>query len=739
MWEIDLVDFPTHLFQSHQPPNFSVIAGSIKLLYPWPPRSSTHVRRSRSYLKAPARPTIFVLDRAQKSLGLVSGTPDYRSAEGFTQPDATARTYKYTQDGKLFAIALPTCVRIHNANDCSVAIELPVPNVVEIGFSPKGTYLSTWERYVKPVVENTQHRNHRVWSVATGEEVISFTQKSIEDWDLQYTPSEDKAIRVVTGEVDIYQPSDWTKGIVDRLKLEGITAVAPSPGQYPALAVFVSEKKGAPASVKIYSLLALSAPPTCSKSFFKADKCVMKWNNLGTQILVLTSTDVDKSNKNYYGETNLYLLSSAGNFDCRVTLDKEGPIHDFTWSPTSKEFGVVYGFMPAKTVLFDQRVRPLHDFGAHPRNFISFNTQGRLLALAGFGNLAGKIDVVDRRSLAKVCEIDAPNTSWCEWSPDGRSLLTATLSPRLRVDNGIKIWHCTGPLLHVHMVEELYQASWKPALPESAPPFGNTLPPAPAPSESVAAYQAAKPTPTKPAGTYRPPGARGALTPAIFKREDEGGTPTLDGLPTTSRNSSQTNLARQSSPAPNGQGAGRGLRGRVVPGAAPPGWVPPETESKKSKKKGKKKADDVGEGGEGAQVANDGAPTAPKSKNSSGPRIPGASETSRKGNQSGTNAQGKSGPPPSLDLGNAKGKSVSQSAGTTPNGVTTPASGTGEGHDPAKRIRNLTKKLKAIDELKERRKRGEVLEGTQVQKIEGEGDIRKELERLQISIAASAS
>ena len=36
---------------------------------------------------------------------------------------------------------------------------------------------------------------------------------------------------------------------------------------------------------------------------------------------------------------------------------------------------------------------------------------------------------------------------------NGRFLLTAMLSPRLRVDNGIKIWHCTGPV-HVQMIEE---------------------------------------------------------------------------------------------------------------------------------------------------------------------------------------------------------------------------------------------------------------------------------------------
>jgi uncharacterized protein with WD repeat len=59
--------------------------------------------------------------------------------------------------------------------------------------------------------------------------------------------------------------------------------------------------------------------------------------------LFLTSTDVDKTNKSYYGETNLYLVALRGGFDCRVNLDKEGPVHDFHWAPNSREFGVVYG------------------------------------------------------------------------------------------------------------------------------------------------------------------------------------------------------------------------------------------------------------------------------------------------------------------------------------------------------------------------------------------------------------
>lgn len=102
--------------------------------------------------------------------------------------------------------------------------------------------------------------------------------------------------------------------------------------------------QGMPANVKIYSLMALTGQPTCQKTFFKADRAQIKWNTIGTQVMVLTQTDVDQANKSYYGETGgLYLLSAAGNFDCRVTLDKEGPVHDFAWSPGSKEFGVIYG------------------------------------------------------------------------------------------------------------------------------------------------------------------------------------------------------------------------------------------------------------------------------------------------------------------------------------------------------------------------------------------------------------
>lgn len=56
------------------------------------------------------------------------------------------------------------------------------------------------------------------------------------------------------------------------------------------------------------------------KTFFKGDKVQFKWNDLGTSLIVLAQTEVDKSNRSYYGETNMYILSANGGFDSRIQL-----------------------------------------------------------------------------------------------------------------------------------------------------------------------------------------------------------------------------------------------------------------------------------------------------------------------------------------------------------------------------------------------------------------------------------
>jgi len=92
--------------------------------------------------------------------------------------------------------------------------------------------------------------------------------------------------------------------------------------------------------------------------------------------------------------------------------------------------------------------------------------------------------------------------------------MTATLSPRLRVDNGYKIWHYSGGLMHTKSVEELWQVVWRPASVELYP-MRTTLSPPPKPIDD-GTQNIVKPPP-KPVGAYRPPHARGTATPQIFK------------------------------------------------------------------------------------------------------------------------------------------------------------------------------------------------------------------------------
>jgi translation initiation factor 2A len=153
-------------------------------------------------------------------------------------------------------------------------------------------------------------------------------------------------------------------------------------------------------------------------------------------------------------------LHTNGVNSVRVDLDKEGPVHDVSWGSES-EFGVVYGYMPAKTTLYDTRANAIQTISTGPRNTIKFSPGARFVLVAGFGNLAGTMDVFARKGKMweRMATMEASNSSVCEWSPDEMYVLTGTLSPRLRVDNGLRVWWVGGKLVYKEEINELYQVS----------------------------------------------------------------------------------------------------------------------------------------------------------------------------------------------------------------------------------------------------------------------------------------
>ena len=67
-----------------------------------------------------------------------------------------------------------TSVAIVDANTFAPVARLAAAGVVDICFSPAGTYMCTWERYIKPDTGTDAHKNVRIWDAQTGAELGAF-------------------------------------------------------------------------------------------------------------------------------------------------------------------------------------------------------------------------------------------------------------------------------------------------------------------------------------------------------------------------------------------------------------------------------------------------------------------------------------------------------------------------------------------------------------------------------------
>eukprot|EP01103_Thecamoeba_quadrilineata_P017271 TRINITY_DN6049_c0_g1_i1.p1 TRINITY_DN6049_c0_g1~~TRINITY_DN6049_c0_g1_i1.p1 ORF type:complete len:577 (+),score=99.31 TRINITY_DN6049_c0_g1_i1:1459-3189(+) len=375
--------------------------------------------------------------------------------------DDSATTFEYSKDGSLLAIVNKEGVSIIKSASGDVVNQISRLGVLHISISSGNTFLLTFERYVKDGEENLV-----VWNIKTGEPVRKFHQKIFtrENWPyVKWSDDETVCGHMVQNEIHFYNPS-LTK-VVQTMRVPNVTAFCISPAignsSY-KIATFVPEKQGAPSVVQLVEYPRVSESLT-SKSFFKANSADFFWNSTGSSLLIVSHTDVDKTGKSYYGEDGLFFLSSDGSFK-NLPLSKEGPIHECVWSPDGTQFLVIYGYMPAKATLYGVDGVAKADFGSAPRNTGRFSPDGQLLIIAGFGNLLGDMDFWDTKRIKLIGKAQAHCSAYYEWSPDSKYVVTAILSPRIRVDNGYKIFDFQGNFLQEDKVNELTGVNWRPAL-----------------------------------------------------------------------------------------------------------------------------------------------------------------------------------------------------------------------------------------------------------------------------------
>jgi len=186
--------------------------------------------------------------RTQKAIGVFDAAPVYEALPGFQKPEGNLRCCVYSQCGRYFAYATNDGVFVTDASVGHMLAVLPIQAVYDLSFSPRGSFLSTWERPSKD--ENGDAtKNLKVWRTieepAEGAErqpLGKFVQKSQTGWNLQYTDDERFCARLVTNEVQFYSSGDLST-VWNKLRAEGVADFAVAPGRSQNVAVFIPERK----------------------------------------------------------------------------------------------------------------------------------------------------------------------------------------------------------------------------------------------------------------------------------------------------------------------------------------------------------------------------------------------------------------------------------------------------------------------------------------------------------------
>ncbi|KAK4880100.1 hypothetical protein RN001_008246 [Aquatica leii] len=454
--------------------------------------------------------------RGSLGINLCWGPPKFGSNELFNNVlSKSCRFMVFSPSGDYFAYINGTTLYLLQTKNWEIIATIENTKCYHLSFSPKGTYLCSWEPFIVNSTNPQGLPNLHIYKSENGKLLKSFVQKKQIKWEPLWSSDETLFSRLVNSDVIFYDLENFN--VVNKIHTYKVVSysISPTIGTYYILC-HTQGSPGQPSIGRLFNYpLFENQQSVANKSFFQCDKVEFYWNSKGSHVLLLTMTEVDKTGGSYYGKQGLHFISTSGE-TAMVTMNKEGPIYNVEWSPKNTEFCVVYGFMPARASIFNLKCEIIHEFGASPRNSLYYNTFGNILLLAGFGNLRGHIELWDTNSKKLIGKCEAPDTTVLQWSPDGTHFITATTAPRLRIGNGYKVWHYSGALIHeqIYPSDELYEVSWQTV------PKGTFKEPT-VTSQKVEGIVPSIPQPSKEA--YRPPSARNRPPVQFNLHDDESG------------------------------------------------------------------------------------------------------------------------------------------------------------------------------------------------------------------------
>lgn len=332
--------------------------------------------------------------------------------------------------------------------------QLQFPNILNVMFSPKGTFFAVILRR-NSVTEEQKIPLVQVYQTGGGL-VRSF------DYAVSKVPelfwSEDETVFACSYSNGVRFYKTKPDGTIEESQVELQNLLACAFASVPGsirFAVVHNDKSSEAKKMKIFDYSNLTKP-IAYRPVMVGESFTIKISPSGKSAIAVGLKN--QSDETYFGESFAYYLNVQG--QQKLPLKKNGPIHYIEYSNSGDRFVTIAGHVPPSVAVHYEKLGTNFEIGQFSLNSARFSCSSNLVAFGGFGNFAGQIKVFDTQKRTTVSNGEALYTSEWGWSPCGRLFLTAVLYPKMTVSNEFRIHDHGCHILTTVKVEELSQCEW---------------------------------------------------------------------------------------------------------------------------------------------------------------------------------------------------------------------------------------------------------------------------------------
>ncbi|KAK8808507.1 hypothetical protein WA158_008408 [Blastocystis sp. Blastoise] len=391
---------------------------------------------------------------------------DYKITKESFPVNGEYQDVSWSPNGQYCILTTPTKVDIVNVEENKLQYTLNIERVYLTHISPLSTFLLLWSKF------NGKDNNLFVYTLATGELHTSYIQKTMtkQKWPcIQWTDDEELAARQTTERCIVHNGHDLTLPSTAFIKIPAGSFVGMSPvSKDNCILVYTPSAKGSSSS-----LLQYKRSNNYIRSFnvyneHRSTYIEYHFNKEGTLCICLLKNDLDKTGSSYYGTcTPLYI-----NLYVRTTVNLSRPeatLSACSWNPKGDKFICIYNTRPATAYVYNEDNTLHFAIPAGIYNDLVWSPHSRYVALTGFGNLSGDIQIYDiyKKKLLGRCQYKSTSTLY--WSASSKYIYLCTSFLRMKVDNNWTILKYNCKQIYNQKEDCLLSVTSRPRVPDFYP------------------------------------------------------------------------------------------------------------------------------------------------------------------------------------------------------------------------------------------------------------------------------